>query len=179
LREEKCPTWFPVQFNDEWNKTDLTFEFCIKLFAQLEAVKRENFPKETARQWFIEFVRRGWTKKMLQRRYDALMSTKIYGIEKLEMADWVNAIPVMAMDEVNLLVKQRIDTAIANGKFLKDRVLECSYTDEQKEKISLYEADLIKRKFEREQLEANEDWVRQERIRIKKGLVFKENNNGL
>jgi len=133
LREEKCPTWFPAQFNNEWNRTDLTFEFCIKLFGQLEAVKRENLPKETARQWFIEFVRRGWTKKMLMIRYDALLSTKIFGIEKLDFADWVKAVPVMAMDEVNLLVKQKIDALIRRGNYLRNQKVEL--TDEEKESV--------------------------------------------
>jgi hypothetical protein len=124
------------------------------------------------RQWFIEFVRRGWNMKMVQSRYDALIGTKIYGIEKLEIADWINAVQVYAVDEVNIMVKQKIDALISNGRYLQGKKAECILTDIEKTNILLYEADLIKRQYQREQLEANEEWIKQERIRIKKELII-------
>lgn len=66
-------------------------------------------------------------------RYDALLSTKIFGIEKLDFADWVKAVPVMAMDEVNLLVKQKIDALIRRGNYLRNQKVEL--TDEEKESV--------------------------------------------
>lgn len=174
MRREDPPTWLSPEAQRNWDKTDLTFEFCIKLFAQIEAAKREKIPPETARQWFIEFIRRGWTKKMLQDRYDALMTTKIYGIEKLEIADWINAIQVYAIDEVNLMIKDRINNLIQQGRLLKDKKPECNYTEAEKKKILLYEAEQIKQNNIREQYEANEDWLKQERMRIKKEIFFHE-----
>lgn len=61
------------------------------LFVQLEAAKREKFPPETTRQWFIQFIKAGWTKEIISMKVELLMKVKVYGIEKLEIADWINA----------------------------------------------------------------------------------------
>jgi len=129
------PEWLPIELTGKYNETDLTYEFCLRLFGQLEAVKREKFPSETMRQWFIEFVRRGWTKLMLMERYKGLLSTKIYGIEKLDIADWINAVEVFALDEVRLMVNRKIETLITRGRFLKDKEVEL--TDEDKKAMEL------------------------------------------
>ncbi|MBK7381672.1 MAG: hypothetical protein IPJ03_22290 [Ignavibacteriales bacterium] len=151
-----------MQFQSEYNKTDLVYDpFCLLLFAQLEAVKREKFPPESMRQWFIEFVRRGWNKKMLQERYDALLSTKIFGIEKLEIADWINAVPVMAMDEVNLLVKRRIESLIQRGNYLKDK--EYELTEEDKKAVDLALANEYKFKYENSGWEARDNYQTERR----------------
>src|SRR5690554_2845594 len=96
------PDWVPSELIGNWNDTDIDYRFCMDLFAKLEAAKRDNFPKETMRIWFIEFLKRGWNKRMVIERYEALLGTKIYGTEKIDFADWVNAVPVYAQDEVNL-----------------------------------------------------------------------------
>lgn len=170
VNQVQAPIWFPLQFQSEYDKTDLVYDpFCLKLFAQLEAVKREKFPVETMRQWFIEFVRRGWTKKMLQARYDALLATKIYGVEKLDFADWVNAVPVMAMDEVNLLVKQRIEEMITKGRFLKNKKVEL--TEEEKQYVELAISKEIEFRYTRDKFEAQETYAQeQRRLRREKRL---------
>ena len=148
----------------DYNDSDLTYEFCIKLFASIEALKREKFSQETARQFFIEFIRRGWTKKMLQVRYDALLATKIYGIEKLEIADWINAIPVMAMDEVNLLVKSKVESMIARGNFLKDKKVEL--TEAEKQEVDLAVAKEIELGYNAGWYEARETYSAERKRRI-------------
>src|SRR3990167_3139741 len=145
LRKEKSPTWFPIEELNSWNKTDLTFEYCLKLFAQLEAIKREKFPPETMRQWFIEFIRRGWTKFMLMERYKGLLNTKIYGIEKLDIADWINAVEVYAQDEVNLMVERRVNALIQRGNYLKNKKIELS--EEDKKAVDLAVANEIELKY--------------------------------
>jgi len=164
LRKEKQPEWLPVQFANDWDKTDLTYPFCVKLFGNLEAMKREKLPRETARIWFIEFVRMGWTKKMLQARYDALRSTKIYGIEKLEIADWINAVPVMAMDEVNLIVNRRIESMIARGRYLKDK--DVKLTEEEKRAVDLAVAKEIEIGYKAGWYEARETYQEERKRRI-------------
>lgn len=154
----------PVQFNELWHKTDLTFEYCVKLFAQIEAAKREKIPMETARQWFIEFVRRGWTKKMLSERYKALLSTKIYGIEKLEIADWINSVQVYAIDEVNIMIKQRIDDMLAKGRYLKNK--EPELTEEEKQAVDLVLAKEIELGYYRNWSEARETYQQERKRRI-------------
>ena len=69
-------------------------------------------------------------------------------------------------------VENAINDRIRNGKLLSENVIECNYSDEQKKDILLYESDLMAKKQQRDQLEANEEWVRQERIRIKKELIL-------
>lgn len=150
------PDWLPVEITEKYNGTDLTYEFCLRLFGQLEAGKREKFSPETMRQWFIEFIRRGWTKKMLQERYDALLATKIYGVEKLEISDWINAKEVYAIDEVNLMIKQRIDKQIAYGNFLRHTNVELS--EEEKKCIDLWAAKDAEMDYNRRKAELMDDY---------------------
>lgn len=166
LRTDKAPTWFPVQYERKFHETDLTFEYCIKLYMNIEAGKREKIPQETGRIWFIEFVKRGWTKRMLQTRYEALISTKIFGVEKLDFADWVNAVPVMGMDEVNLLVKQRIDAIIQRGKYLKDK--EVVLTEADKQAVDLVLAKEMELGYYNKKNEALETYQQERKRRILK-----------
>ena len=83
--------WLPVELERHYMATDLTYDYCLMIFVQLEAAKREKFPPETARQWFIEFIKAGWTKEIVKMKTKLLMKVKVYGIEKLEIADWINA----------------------------------------------------------------------------------------
>lgn len=164
LQKEKAPTWLPVKYNDNWNKTDLTWEYCIKLFMNLEAGKREKIPQETARVWFIEFIKRGWTKKMLQTRYEALMSQKIYGIDKLDFADWVNAVPVYGQDEVWILVRNEIDKKIQRGNFLKNQKIEL--TEDDKKAVELALTKEIELGYYRDKSEAIETYQQERKRRI-------------
>jgi hypothetical protein len=133
-KKKSLHEWFPT--NSEWskqfNETDLEYHpFCTGIFANLEAAKREKFPKETMRVWFIEFVKRGWTKKMLLKRYEALLAKPIFGKENLEFADWVNAVPVYAEDEMSSIVNRRVDAIIQKGQFLKDKKVKLTAEDKQ------------------------------------------------
>lgn len=126
------PEWIPKKYQGYYNDTDLEYHpFCTEMFAKLEAAKRDTFSKETMRVWFVEFIKRGWTKKMIAKRYNALLSKPIYGKDNIEFADWVNAVPVMAMDEIEGLVEQRINTIIQRGRFLKDKEVELSEADKK------------------------------------------------
>lgn len=159
-----APEWLPIEITEQYNKTDLGYDFCLKLFGQLEAVKREKFPPETMRQWFIEFVRKGWTKKMVQKRYDALLGTKIYGIEKLEFADWVNAVEVFGYDEMNLKVERKINSMIHRGAFLKSHP-DIELTEEDKKCLELEIAHELEFKRTNDLLDKKETW-KQERKRL-------------
>lgn len=143
--DKTVPDWFPADSIALYHQTDLTYEFCLGIFAKVEATKRENFAKETMRLWFIEFIKRGWTKAMLQKRYEALLSKQIYGVERLDFADWVNAVPVYGLDEVNLMVDRKIESILQRGKFLRNKeialtdgdkkFIECSILKEEENKI--------------------------------------------
>ena len=92
---------------------------------------------------------------MLMKRYNALLTTKIYGIEKLEISDWMNAVEVFAQDEVNLIVGRRIDSMIQRGNFLKDKKVELN--DEDKRCVELWAAQDAEFKYKREKAEAIEE----------------------
>lgn len=136
-------SWLPLELENKYNSTDLDYEFCLKLFAQLQASKRDNIPAETMRQWFIEFIRKGWTKKIVQKRYDALLCSKMYGA--ITFDNWVNAVEVMSIDEVNRLVKDKIDELIAKGKYLKDKNYEL--IEDEKKAVDLAVSKEIELKY--------------------------------
>ena len=92
---------------------------------------------------------------MLMKRYNALLATKIYGIERLEISDWINAVEVFAQDEVDLIIGRRIDSMVQRGNFLKDKKVELS--EEDKRCIDLWAAQDAELKYKREKAEAIED----------------------
>lgn len=151
----EAPEWLPIEITEQYNQTDITYDFCIQLYGKLEAAKREKIPMETARQWFIEFVRRGWTKAMLIKRYDALLCTKIFGVDKLEISDWINAVETFSADELNIRIKLKIDSMIQRGNYLKEKKAEL--TDEEKKCVDLWAAKDAELKYNREKAEAMED----------------------
>lgn len=159
----EAPEWLPIEITEQYNQTDITYDFCIQLYGRLEAAKREKIPMETARQWFIEFVRRRWTKAMLIKRYDALLCTKIFGVDKLEISDWINAVETFSVDELNSRLKLKIDSMILRGNYLKDKNVEL--TDEDKKCIDLWASQEAELQYKREKAEATES-RKEERKRI-------------
>lgn len=169
-RNLEIPEWLPPDLFNNFNETDLEFHpFCTELFAKLEAAKRENFPKETMRVWFIEFVRRGWTKKMVLERYNALLTTKIYGVEKLDFADWANVVETFAKDEMQLLVKQQIESMLQRGRYLlanKEKVIQL--TDENKKSIDVALAKEIEFELRNEKYRIIDDYKVNRKKELKK-----------
>jgi hypothetical protein len=156
--------WLLQEYQNNYYETDLIYDpYCTSLFARLEAAKREEFPKETLRIWFMEFIRRGWTRKTVKERYEALISTKIFGIQKLEIADWINALPVFTQDEVNQMVQRRVDYLIQRGNFLKDK--DYILTEDDKKAIELAVANECEIKYKSGFYEARENYA-QERRRL-------------
>jgi hypothetical protein len=111
----------------------------------------------------MEFIRRGWTRKTVKERYEALISTKIFGIQKLEIADWINALPVFTQDEVNQMVQRRVDYLIQRGNFLKDK--DYILTEDDKKAIELAVANECEIKYKSGFYEARENYA-QERRRL-------------
>ena len=128
--------WLPLHYEELYQSTDLEYSYCLKLFLQIEAAKRDDIPEATMRQWFLEFIRMKWTKEMVKNRYDALIRNPKYGA--VDVSDWVNAVQTFAEDEVRVMVKQRIEKIIQRGKYLlanKDKFL--TLTDEDKKAIDV------------------------------------------
>jgi len=171
--EKHLIDWLPKELDEKYHSTNLDYEFCLKLFMQLEAAKRDTIPRETMRQWFMEFIRKGWTKKVVQARYDALISSKIYG-NAIKFDDWVMAVPVFGADEVNILVQQRINTMIQRGRSvqIKGRELELpELTEEDKIAHQLAAANEILFYYQNQLYEAIEVYKEQVRKDERKKVI--------
>lgn len=133
---KKVLDWLPIQYEEYYQATDLVYKFCLKLFGQLEAAKRDNFPEVTMRQWFIEFIKAGWTKGMVLKRYEGVLRSEKYGA--IDFNDWVKAVPVFAEDEMLIIVKQRIDAIIQRGKYLLSIIDKpIKLTEEEKQAVEV------------------------------------------
>lgn len=153
--EKQALEWLPKELNSVYQSTDLDYGFCLKLFAQLEAAKRDKIPPETMRQWFIEMIRRGWTNKMVQERYDNVLGSKMYGATSF--SDWINSVEVYGMDEIKLIIKQKIDSMIERGRMLNaslNRNPELSNDD--KKAIDLYAFTIVKSRIANNYYDARE-----------------------
>lgn len=108
--------WLPLDCIKLYNQSDLLYSDCLKIFCELEATTRDSIPETTMRQWFIEFLKAGWTLEIIRNKYNALIRNKRYG--SIDFASWVNAQPVYGYDEVNIIVKNKIDKMIRKGYYL-------------------------------------------------------------
>lgn len=128
---------------------------------------REDIPETTMRDWFIEFIKAGWTKVMVQRRYEGLIRKPKYGA--IDFSNWVNAVPVYAEDEINILVSQRMNAIIQKGEYLiknKDKIL--SLSDEEKRIIEVTLARELEAIAINERLRAVDDYKEKRREQLRK-----------
>jgi len=176
------PDWVPSELIGNWNDTDIDYRFCMDLFAKLEAAKRDNFPKETMRIWFIEFLKRGWNKRMVIERYEALLGTKIYGTEKIDFADWVNAVPVYAQDEVNLMVERKINARIQKGMVFLNKILPkinklfqpaIELSEEDKKNIAIAALEKVKSECEAERFRMIDDEIEKQKKHHREVILVK------
>jgi hypothetical protein len=117
LTKKEIPEFIPVHLVTAYDQTDVEYHpFFTSLCANLESKKRDNFPPETIRGWYLEMLQRGWTRHMVLDRYRALLDIKIYGVERIDWADWVHAVPVIGVDEANLRIDREINFRITNGR---------------------------------------------------------------
>jgi len=129
---------------------------------------REDIPETTMRSWFIEFIKAGWTKQIVQRRYKGLIRKPKFG--SIDFSNWVNAVPVYAEDEIMILVGQRMDAIIKKGEqLIKNKVKILSLTDEEKRIIEVTLSNELKAIMLNERLRAIDDYKdkRRERLRNK------------
>lgn len=176
-KDEPKPKFINSELQPYYEQTDLTLKLVYDSCLTLKPLKGIDVNEQQVQFWYSEFIRMGWKKIDFIKQFEAIKRATLFG--RIDLENWLNTEIVWNSIDFRTKIESTINDRIRNGKLLSEKVIECNYSDEQKKDILLYESDLIIKGHQREQLEANEEWVRQERIRIKKGLVFKENNNGL
>lgn len=173
-RNRKIPDWLSKSLVQNYLETDLEFHpFCTYYFAKLEAAKRDNFPKETERVWFEEFIRRGWTKKVFVARYEALLSKQIYGKENIEISDWINAAEVFTRPEIEIITEKKIDFLIREGQRLT-RYDPATLNDKDKKYIALAAARKLKTELQTERNRLIDNLIEEEKDRQKLLLAEKK-----
>jgi hypothetical protein len=160
--------WLPERYKEKYESTDLLYSFCVEIFSKIESNMREDIPETTMRSWFIEFIKAGWTKVMVQSRYEGLIRKPKFG--SIDFSNWVNAVPVYAEDEIMFLVGQRMNAIIQKGEYLiknKDKIL--SLTDEEKRIIEVTLSRELEAIAINERLKAVDDYKdkRREELRNK------------
>ncbi len=173
-KAEPKPNFITAALESYYEQTDLTLKWVYDCCLTLKPLKGIDINEQQIQFWYIEFIKMGWKKKDFDKQFEAIKRATLYG--RIDFEAWVKTEMMYNEIDFNVKLNEAINNRIQQGKILKHKIPKCSYTDEEKEKISLYEASLIKGKFEREQFEANEEWVKQERIRIKKELILGKAN---
>jgi len=170
-KDEPKPKFINSALSDYYDQTDLTLRWVYDCCLTLKPLKGIDVNEQQVQFWFIDFIKMGWKKKDFDKQFAAIKRAVLYN--RIDFENWLNTEIMYNQVDFGIRLKEIIDSKIQQGKFLKDKKADCILTDEEKQNISLYEADLIKQRYEREQLEANEEWVKQERLRLKKELIFK------
>ena len=90
LSLKEIPEWFPEDLTEDYQQSDFAYDYFLLRLDEMAAAKRDTIPIETRRVWFIEFVKRGWTKYIFDMQFDALMETEISG-HAIRIDDWLRA----------------------------------------------------------------------------------------
>lgn len=169
-KAEPKPAFINSALEKYYEQTDLSLKWVYDCCLTLKPLKGIDVNDMQIQFWYIEFIKMGWMKKDFDKQFEAIKRTMLYN--RIDLENWLTTEKMYNEIDFNIKLQQAIDDKIQQGKFLSNKKAGCNLTDEEKKKISLYEADLIKKKYLREQLEANEEWIKQERIRLKKELIL-------
>jgi hypothetical protein len=177
-KKKRVISWLPIQFDNNYYSTDLEYSFCVELFGQLEAAKRDDIPETTMRQWFIEFIKAGWTKEMVKQRYEGVLRSPKYGA--IDFHEWVTAVPVYSEDETRLIIKQKIDAIIQRGKYLlanKEKFMDL--TDADKQAIDVALCKEVEFEIRNEKLDLIDEYkiIRKKQLKEIKEAEIKQNAN--
>lgn len=165
--------WLPEKYQRLYEATDLLYSHCVKIFSMVEANMREDIPETTMRSWFIEFIKAGWTQEMVNKRYEALIRNKKYGV--IDFSSWVNAVPVYAEDEINRIVKQKIEALIERGnRLVRDIDKLTEVTEEDKKAMELALLKQIQMEILNEKMRKIDEYKESRKKEILKKL---KNNN--
>ena len=169
-KDEPKPAFINSALLPLYEQTDLSLKYVYECCLILKVLKSIDINEQMIRFWYIEFLNMKWKKKDFDKQFEAVKRATLYG--RIDFEIWLKT-PVMFNEiDFNVKLNEIINSKIQRGKFLKDQKPECNFTEEQKKDILLYESDLIFRKHQAEQLEANDEWIKQERIRLKKEIIF-------
>lgn len=169
-KAEVKPKFIDSELQSYYEQTDLELFYVFDCCKSLKPLKSIDVNEQQIEFFYKEFIRMGWKKKDFDKQFAAVKRATLYN--RLDLDVWIKTEIMYNEIDFNVKIKETIDNKIQQGMKLKNLNVVCSYTDEEKEKIRLYESTLIKQKIMREQSEANEEWIRQERIRIKKELIL-------
>lgn len=170
-KDEPRPKFINSALEDYYNQTDLTLTWVYDCCLTLKPLKGIDVNEQQVQFWFIEFIKMGWKKRDFDKQFEAVKRATLYN--RIDFETWVKTEMMYNEIDFNVKLDKTINDKIQYGGFLSDyKHPDCNFNEDQKRDISLYETNLIKKRYEREQLEANEDWVKQERIRIKKELIL-------
>lgn len=104
---------FTDELRQAYLDSNLDWNYYLEHIKILESAKRENFPPDTIKAWFIEMMRRHWDRNTFGKRFSAVMSATKYGTISFDV--WVQAKEVYSFDEItahaNRIVNQRLRKA--------------------------------------------------------------------
>jgi len=164
------PNFLPGELREQFQTTDLTFEYFAKKIAESEAAKRDSIPASTVNIWFIETVRRNWDKETLDERCIALMSKKVFGAVQFD--DLLEAQRSFTYAEIRCEAERLINYRIAEVKRYKGLP---GLTDEEKKNVQLaawkeidaqkriHKSNLLAETFEEEKLKLAQEFVKKEK----------------
>ena len=170
LKDEPKPKFINSELQPYYEQTDLTLTHVYNSCLTLKPLKGIDINEQQVQYWYIEFIRMGWKKKDFDKQFEAVKRAMLFN--RIDIENWTNTEMMWNSTDFRVKVENAINDRIRNGKLLGEKVIKCNYSDEQKKDILLYESDQIIKRHQREQLEANEDWIKQERIRLKKELIY-------
>lgn len=173
-KAEVKPKFINSELQLYYEQTDLELFYVFDCCKSLKPLKGIDVNSQQVEFWYKEFIRMGWKKKDFDKQFEAVKRATLFN--RLDLDVWIKTELMYNEIDFNVRIKEVIENKIQQGRILKDKKIGCSYTEDEKQAILLYESDLIKQKTQREQSEANEEWLKQERIRIKKELILGKAN---
>ena len=168
MRQKSKPDFIPNELTDNYNRSDLEFDYCVMRFVEMQTAKRDTISQETMKVWFREFIKLRWNKYKFDVQFDALMISEISG-HAIRIDNWINAKPNLTNQEAyephKPLPGKRNNNGLGLREYLDKR------DEKQKKKRPFYIDRKTKKKVYYPELPPNwkadlmADWRRGDRIK--------------
>ena len=164
----------PKFINDEllpyYENTDLELGYvydCCKALKPLKGIDVNDMQVEF---WYKEFIRMGWNKQIFGKQFEVVKRATLYN--RIDFENWLSSEITYNEHDFRIAVKQKIDSLIQRGNFLKNQ--EVVLSEEEKKYAELAEMKKIELEHKNRRYELMESAAEEMRKNYLKGLSEKK-----
>lgn len=97
-----------------YNETDLDYAYVALKCEILSRMKMIDLAKENVMEWYSEFLKAKWTKKIFDNQFEAIKLKEVFG--RLDIATWLKSERMYTEPEFRAGIRNEVDKLISRGR---------------------------------------------------------------